>query len=129
MNKGVGAAVLVATVFFLVFVKKIANSIGADFEVTLEAITFSGLIVIIAGIALAFLKPRITVSLAILGTLIWPAWWRVLDSIAAGGKNPSADVIFMLSTPWWDTSLFKWGVELTLAAIATWLLVKDSDWG
>lgn len=124
-GSGVGAIVVIVVGLFMLGVWKLSTALGADFQITLDAVIRSIPVVLIAGAAIWFLKPDIFTSFAGTAAGLWPVWWRVIDSIAAGGKNP--DTAFMFEQPWWDTGWVKWGVEFALLGLVVWLIVRSHD--
>lgn len=124
-DSGVGAIVVIVVGLFMLGVWKLSTALGADFQITLDAVLRSIPVLLIAGAAIWFLKPDILTSFAATAAAIWPVWWRVVDSIAAGGQNP--DTAFMLEQPWWDSGWAKWGVELAFVGLAIWLFLRSRD--
>ena len=124
-DSGVGAIVVIVVGLFMLGVWKLSTALGADFQITLDAVLRSIPVLLIAGAAIWFLKPDILTSFAATAAAVWPVWWRVVDSIAAGGQNP--DTAFMFEQPWWDSGWAKWGVELALVGLAIWLFLRSRD--
>lgn len=102
----------------------LSQALGADFGVTVHAVTQSIVILVVAvGIAY-FLIPSL--SLLMIGTVIvlWPAWWDVLHSIAMGGADPATDFRGPWNpTQWYESNVFLFASELCLIAgwVGTWM--------
>lgn len=128
-NSDDSVPVLIAIIAFLfcagVFV--FSRKIGAEFVPTLQATLLT---IAVIGVALTLILKLDLPALktgAVSLPLIWPAWWRVLDSIA----NPSSDGLspVILHTinedVWWTSSYLTWGVEAFLVALAIFVFVKS----
>lgn len=124
-GSGVGVIVVIAVGLFTLGVWKLSATLGADFQITLDAVLRSIPVVLIAGVAILLLKLDIFTSLAATATVLWLVWWRVVDSIAAGGQNP--DTAFIFGQPSWDTGWVKWGTEFVLLGLAVWLFLRSRD--
>lgn len=105
---------------------KFANLLGAHFPTTLVALAYSIAILAIAWIIIYSTK-IITYfnGLAIASVLIWPCWWKVIDSSFLGGHDPatSAELMFYLLPGW--LKFVKYGIEIGLIALAIWLFTRD----
>lgn len=112
---------------FLLFVLWISRGLGADFAITLEAVIQSILFTALAGVLIYYLEPPIAPSLTGLLAALWPLWWKVLDSIAAGGESASKAYYYTPQIPWWDTSWTKWTVELILIGVTVLLYIRHRD--
>lgn len=122
-DKSAAYMVMIAVGLFMLAVWWLSTTLGADFMTTLQAVAYSLPLLAFAGVAIWFFTPCIFASFSATSAAIWPVWWRVLDSIAAGGKNP--DTAFFFSQPWWDTGWTKWGVESALIVLSIWLLIRS----
>lgn len=116
---------LAAVVVFLVSVFALSRWIGADFSVTLEAALQSIVFVLVAGALVYFLSIDILPCATGLLAVLWPLWWKVVDSIATGGK--AVDMLFMYQTPWWGTDATKWIFEGVLIVATIVLYVRSRD--
>ena len=115
-----GAGVAIFTVFGF------SRSIGANFQVTLAAVGYSiGVIVILAVLYWTPLKPSISISSSVAAATLWPAWWKVIDSIAHGGANPDALAFRFPQEVWWNTNAFKYGLEAGLIALAVFVVIRQ----
>jgi len=122
-----GVILLIVLGLALLGVWNFSRSIGADFQVTLEALGRSAAVIGIAGGIWYFL--RLNVMLLGVGTAagLWPCWWKVLDSIANNGANPDKmDFRFPIDI-WWNTNWFLYGVEATLIAAAVYLVIRRTN--
>lgn len=112
----IAAALLIGVPLLLVYLW--SRSLGADFTTLLSAI---GKTVLVAMTALAFWYVARLAWTALSGCLAlsWLCWWPVLDSVARGGVVPDAETLpFKLMYPqhWWNTSEFRYGFFIALAA-------------
>lgn len=125
-DNGVATLILIGALGAIILVWLLSKFLGADFGITLQAIIASipGLLI---GALLLFWG-RLDVGPWSFGqlALLWPAWWKVLDSIANNGSGLQSE--FLSQTAWWTSGFFKWGVELGLIGIATWLFFRSRDW-
>lgn len=105
-----------------------SRSIGAEFWITGRAVGWSVAFLVAAGGAAYFLRPPVWPTLSGLLCLLWPCWWKVLDSIAAGGIDPeNSSLSFMRDDrflPWYAGDLFKYGVEAGLVALFAYCLYR-----
>jgi len=121
----------------------IARTVGADFTIVFNSLLHSVIAFAIV-FALCWLLGRsgtfIALPAIIFGflTLVWPAWWDVLDSIANGDSDKSSllgsifskkevDSVFAGFPPpveWYNDSLFKWGIEISLIGLAVFFIWK-----
>lgn len=122
-----GAFLLIVVGLALLAISKFSRSIGADFQVTLEAVVCSATVLGIAGGIWYFL--RLNLALLATGTAAgaWPCWWKVLDSIAHDGANPDKlDFLFPVAV-WWNTNWFLYGVEVCLVAAAAYMVFRPAN--
>lgn len=110
----------------------IARTIGADFFVVLTSFGYSCLAVLAAcGIQWLFGRSwyiNLSIVSSALLVTVWPIWWKVLDSIAAGDSDKSSvfgsifrhkethEFLAAFDPPavWYNSSLFEWGIETVL---------------
>lgn len=112
----------------------LARTIGADFEVTGDALLRSVVATALLGLCAWRLEPRHSrvIGVALLAVL-WAAWWPVVQSIAANFPAESVfigDTEIFLNTPeapWWSRQWFFWSGEGLLIALAAglWLGVHN----
>ncbi len=113
----------------------IARTVGADITIVFTAFLWSCAILVVAGVVCWIVGRAGCVSLSLTGSaslvLIWPSWWKVLDSIAAGDSDKTSLLGSLFSqrdsyspfpdfgppVEWYNDSLFKWGVEATLISL------------
>jgi hypothetical protein len=116
------AIIIIATA--LVVVKRIAYTLGADFQVTLHAlihIVAGGVIFYAAVFGAAYLgllhKLGWTIGLLLAGTasVVWWFFCSVLDSMALDGQDPASETVFHYGDfPFWDSWWFQWGGTILL---------------
>ncbi|NJB67309.1 hypothetical protein GGQ74_000949 [Desulfobaculum xiamenense] len=113
----------------------IARAVGADFSIVFTSLSYSCFVVIIEGIIYYLTRCSWHLNLSLVGSLlpviIWPGWWPVLDSIAAGDSDKAsflgsivqhkeANDLFTDFGPhieWYNDSMFKWSIEIALVAL------------
>lgn len=128
------AAIVVALIVIgipMLLLWKFSQTIGAEFWTTGGAVGKSIAILAVAGVLSYLARPPFLLTISGISALIWPCWWRVLDSIAAGGVNPDNSTFSFLHddrfVPWYATDLFKYGVEAALVGALVWFLYKASN--
>jgi hypothetical protein len=79
-------------------------------------IIFGGLVVSAAYFGVLHrLGCAIGLLLAVMGSIIWWCFSRVLDSMALGGQNPASGMAYHYGGfPWWDSWWFQWGGSAVL---------------
>lgn len=127
---------IIAFIFAVVFlvVGAIARAVGADYFVVFSSFSYSCLAVLAAWVIQRWIGQSGYINLPIVScallAIIWPIWWKVLDSIAAGDSDKSSIfgsifrhketheflAAFDPPTVWYNSSLFEWGIELVLVA-------------
>ena len=134
---GIGALVVVGAVAALS--KSIADALGADFWVVLNAlgrtamglIFFGGLVIGAAYFGmLRKLGCAVGLLLAVTASVVWWCFGTVLDSMALGGRNPASDMAFHYGDfPWWDSWWFQWGGSalLLICAIVAGVCALNDD--
>jgi hypothetical protein len=110
---------LTAVVLLAVF--QISRSIGADFQSTLSAFMPSLLIILGAGLGIWKVNLPLLPMGSFVMVLVWPCWWKVLDSIGNAGSNPDQFQLHLGDELWWTTTAFKWGVEIVLIVLCGFL--------
>lgn len=135
-----GLFVLIAIVIgvplllLLAFSRWVADGLGAELWVTFHAVLKSG-VALVACLAAAYWVKDFIGSvaiklLAILWAMVaWSFWSPVLDSMAIGGKDPSAIEQLDLGAstgPWWDGPTLFWSVEGLLIALMAFVLFQSS---
>lgn len=121
----VATVVLTAVVLALVFY--ISRTIGADFQSTLAAFMPSLVIVFLAGLGKWKLDLPLIPLAAFSAVLIWPFWWRVIDSIANAGSSPDQFQLHLGEDPFWATTTFKWVIEFLLASMCGALIYRHKQ--
>ena len=126
----IGIGILVAVGVVAALAKNIADALGADFWVVLNAmgraavglLFFGGLVIGAAYMGMFHrLGCAIGLLLAVTGSVVWWCFGAVLDSMALGGGNPATDMAFHYGDfPLWDSWWFQWGGSalLLICAIA-----------
>ena len=98
----------------------LSRYLGADFSTTLYAMIWTAFTL---GVAILF-KWKLEWPTGFLGfafiAATWPAWWDVLDSIAAGGMHPREINDFVVAPTWYAHSVTKWAVETFAATAMIW---------
>lgn len=119
-NSGGEAGLVIALViaaFVVGGIWSFAKYIGADPLTTGKALGWSMLFAAIAVAAcwMIFDREHFGKGLLAAAVFIWPAWWNVLRSIAAGGDDP--ETAWRISDVWYTGFAFRWGVEAVLVAV------------
>lgn len=116
---------LIAVGIGLIAVYNFSRSIGADFQTTLVAVLWSTLTLCVAGV-LCFTEFRPSLPVLTSGTscLLWPIWWKVIDSIANGGSDPDTLEFRFPVEVFWNTSTFKYGIEIGLVSLFLFFLSR-----
>jgi hypothetical protein len=125
----VGFITIVITGALALFAYKFSRDIGADFQSTLWSVVQSIVVLGLAGIVLWKLSPPLLPFSAAVLSLLWPCWWKVLDSIASGGSNPQEPSPFNFMPPdiWWNGPWFKYGTEALLIGLAVYLFIRHRE--
>lgn len=92
--------------------------LGADFGVTAYASlrTLASIVVFLGAMYFFKVWMYFLEGLLAWAALTWFFWWGVLDNIAQK-LFPAQSLLWemdYIQLPWWDTSWFKWGVEIAL---------------
>lgn len=120
------AIILVGAALGLLAIFNLSRSIGANFQVTLGAVVWSGAVLAILGVLCwTPFKPSLSIFASLAVTLIWPGWWKVIDSIAHGGSDPDTLAFRFPQELWWNTTAFKYGIEIGLVALLAYVLLKQ----
>ena len=132
-----GALVVVGA--FAALSKSIADGLGADFWVVLDAMgrTVMGLLFfggLVIGAAYLGVFPRLGCAVGLLlsvaGSVVWWCFGTVLDSMALGGLNPASATAFHYGeAPWWDTWWIQWGGSALLLGFVIACAVRALDDG
>lgn len=107
---------------FLLFVLWLSRSIGADFQTTLEAVFQTAGLLALAGAIIWFAELNLFLVTSGFSIVAWPFWWKVLDSIANGGKKQAE--FFFPNEVWYTTTWFQYGVEVTLIGLLIFVISK-----
>lgn len=107
---------------FLLFVLWLSRSIGADFQTTLEAVFQTAVCLALAGAIIWFADLKLSLIASGFSVFSWPFWWKVLDSIANGGKNQTE--FFLPQEVWYTTAWFKYGIEVALIGLLIFVISK-----
>jgi hypothetical protein len=109
---------LVAAGLFVLAVLGLSRFLGADFEPTLRATGSSLVLFVAAGAFALWQRPPVLPTAGVVLCIFWPIWWPVLSSMARGSIPGIPDELFpyQYETPWWNTSLFRFGFEAACVA-------------
>ena len=107
----------------LLFVLWLSRSIGANFQTTLEAVLQTAGFLALAGAVIWFAGLKLLLVTSGFSVFAWPFWWKVLYSIANGGKNKTE--FFFPQEVWYTTSWFEYGVEVALIGLLIFAISKD----
>lgn len=121
-------------------VLQLSMAMGADFLPTLAGVGWTVLVIVgfAAWLWFRFSSDEANWSARISGlaALIWPSWWKVIDSIAANaGKPPGRPLLayadpvpwsdaFPAEFPWWASGWFYGLTEVALIAVFLYALVN-----
>ena len=129
MKNEEGVFILICALLVTGAIWGFAKWIGADPTITFAAIGYSVLVLAI-GVAIWFLiHPKLDVLACVTATALWPCWWGVIDSIAAGGKDPEKLMFRPVDVIWWRTSYFKAGVLIGMLSLVgyLWFVKHERD--
>jgi hypothetical protein len=117
--------IAIGSAIFLALVYQLANSIGADYDVTLRSALYSfGLLAVVFGFQWGFqISVRPSVSLSIIAAIGWFLWWGVLDNIAQ--KRLDSLSAISMQEVWYATYWGKFGVEACLVGIFFYCITRD----
>ena len=115
-----GPLLAVAFSLFLAAVFWLSSALGAHQQTALEATARSLPVLIVVDLLVWYLPLDLFAAAAAAIAVLWPNWWKVVDSIAVGGEHPGT--AFMV--PWWASDSTKYVVEVLLVAFAGWLYYK-----
>lgn len=120
------AALLIVIGVALIGIFNFSRSIGAAFQVTLGAVIWSAIALgVLTALFWTPLRPRFSVYASLAAALIWPSWWKVLDSIAHGGADPDTLAFRFPQEVWWNSNAFKYGIEAGLIALVVFLVIRQ----
>lgn len=117
-------AVLIAAAIPVLALFGFSRWIGADFELTVDAIVASAGVLLVAFAVWWFIRPDVLMLAVLSLVIVWPLWWPVLDSIAVGGEKPDFWLEPDASAPWWTAEWFRWAVEAALVGAFAYLASK-----
>ncbi|MBR9972111.1 hypothetical protein [Magnetospirillum sulfuroxidans] len=122
-------------------VLRLSMALGADFLPTLMAVGWT--ILVIVGFAVwlwfrfSYDEANWSTRISGLAALIWPSWWKAVDSIAANAEKPPgrrsllayADTVpwsdtFPVEFPWWASGWFYGLTEVALVATFLYALIN-----
>lgn len=111
--QSIGLIILLIFGFFVAGIFVLSRSLGADFEVTLQAVVSTAVLVFVAALAVWHFELPIVPALGVVLSITWVLWWGVLASMAHGGI-PDEMIPYQFEPPWWNSGLFRWVVEALL---------------
>src|SRR6266567_8633262 len=120
-------AIILLGIGIVVFVIwQFSRSIGADFQITFEALFKSLGVLGFTFVVWWLTRPEPLLLVSGCAIFLWPVWWPVLESIAAGGQKPDTWLPPWQLAVWWNTGWFRWSIEVGLALALIYLLVQRS---
>lgn len=115
-------SIILATAIVLYFVLRLSNSIGAEFEVTLQAVMRSTVVFLIVFAFQWLTRISLWFALSLFLAGAWICWWGVLDSIARNVNAPFP--LYDTERIWYTTMWFKLGIEAVIVGITTYFILR-----
>ncbi|RRW87488.1 hypothetical protein [Pandoraea apista] len=115
---------LVGALIVAAYLYSVSKFLGADFKTTASAVGYSAIVLGVTGGCLYFLGFEWLGPCSVAGlAFLWPGWWPVLRSIAAGGRSMD-EYPWPMSETWYTSGLFLKGSETVIVIVLAWLLYR-----